>query len=212
MAGEDSVEAFLAREQEQLAGIEDEFGGISVRQEGVVNGFSDFETPAVNGGEVGEELSNGGPTSNETTPTTLSALPPQQQAAMRQAATPTPPPSFHREEPAKIKIWREQQKERLEKKDAQEEKEKQKWREQAKRELEEWYKSHTDHVEKATKNNRVTEQDFIRERDADQPGQEWERITRLCEFNPKSAKNTKDVARFRSLLLQLKSQPLAANK
>jgi len=207
MAGEDSVEAFLAREQQQLAGIEDEFGGLSAQDgvgDGVTNGFNDFAEPTVNGGEV---HSNGGPTPNDEgtptgAPTTLSALPPQQQAAMRQAATPTPPPSFHREEPAKIKIWREQQKDRLEKKDAQEEKEKQKWREQAKRELEEWYKNNREHVEKSTKNNRVVEQDFIRERDADQPGQEWDRITRLCEFNPKSAKNTKDVARFRSLLLQ----------
>jgi len=204
MAGEDSVEAFLAREQEQLAGIEDEFGGLSTRQEGAVNGFNDFEEPAVNGGEG---LTNGG-SANDIAPNTLSALPPQQQAAMRQAATPTPPPNFHREEPAKIKIWREQQKDRLEKKDAQEEKEKQKWREQAKRELEEWSKNHREQLEKAIKNNRVVEQDFIRERDTDQPGQEWERITRLCEFNPKTAKNTKDVARFRSLLLQLKSQPV----
>jgi len=200
---EDSVEAFLAREQEQLAGIEDEFGGISVREEGVVNGFNDFGAAVVNGGE---ELTNGAPGVGAAT--TLSALPAQQQAAMRQAATPTPPPNFQREEPAKIRIWREQQKERLEKKDAQEEKEKQKWRDHAKKELEEWYKNRNEQVEKSKKNNLVVEQEFIRERDADQPGQEWERITRLCEFNPKSAKNTKDVARFRSLLLQLKSQPL----
>lgn len=90
----------------------DSFSGLSTQQEGAINGFSDF-----NGGDA---IPNGGPDSNEATPTaaatTLSALPPQQQAAMRQAATPTPPPNFQREEPAKIKIWREQQKERLEKK------------------------------------------------------------------------------------------------
>jgi len=27
------------------------------------------------------------------------------------------------------------------------------------------------------------------------PGTEWERIAKLCDFNPKSAKNTKDVSR-----------------
>lgn len=126
MASEDSVEAFLAREQQQLAGI-DEFGGngiyqrmlnafsncfeftdVGVQQEGPVNGFSNFESETMNGGEA-----HSTPTS---APITLSALPPQQQAAMRQEATPTPPPSLQREEPAKIKIWREQQKERLEKK------------------------------------------------------------------------------------------------
>lgn len=91
--------------------------GLAVRPEGVVNGFNDFGAAVVNGGDT---LSNGGPALNEdvpaAAPTTLSSLPPQQQAAMRAAATPTPPPSFQREEPAKIRIWREQQKDRLEKK------------------------------------------------------------------------------------------------
>lgn len=36
------------------------------------------------------------------------------------------------------------------------------------------------------------------------PGTEWERIAKLCDFNPKSAKNTKDVSRMRSVILQLK--------
>lgn len=55
---------------------------------------------------------------------------------------------------------------------------------------------------------RIAEMEVIKERDADQPGQEWERITRLCEFNPKTGKNTKDVSRLRSILLQLKQTPL----
>ncbi len=52
---------------------------------------------------------------------------------------------------------------------------------------------------------RIAEQELIAERDAVMPGAEWERITKLCEFNPKNAKNMKDVSRLRSMLLQLKA-------
>jgi hypothetical protein len=37
---------------------------------------------------------------------------------------------------------------------------------------------------------------------------DWERVAKHCEFNPKANKNVRDVTRFRSLLLQLKQQPL----
>ena len=36
----------------------------------------------------------------------------------------------------------------------------------------------------------------------------WERVTKSCDFNPKANKNVKDVGRMRSILLQLKQQPL----
>ena len=39
------------------------------------------------------------------------------------------------------------------------------------------------------------------------PGQEWDRVAKLCEFNAKAAKNAKDVSRLRSILLQLKQNP-----
>lgn len=39
-------------------------------------------------------------------------------------------------------------------------------------------------------------------------GHEWERIAKLCDFNTKFNKGTKDVSRMRALLLQLKQQPL----
>ena len=49
---------------------------------------------------------------------------------------------------------------------------------------------------------------IIQERDESVPGHEWERICRLCEFNPKHSGNKKDVSRQRSILLQLKQAPL----
>lgn len=40
-----------------------------------------------------------------------------------------------------------------------------------------------------------------------EPGQEWERIAKLCDFNPKASRNSKDVSRMRSIILQLKQSP-----
>lgn len=55
---------------------------------------------------------------------------------------------------------------------------------------------------------RQAESAFIEERDEDIPGHEWERVARICDFNQKNTKNTKDMARMRSIFLQLKQTPL----
>jgi len=221
----------LAREQEELAGIDDEFGALSTSERAPppppvsvsINGFK-MEPPDDFENVLTETLTNGShepaikleeemdvEEANHAAPTTLSALPLHQQSAMRRAATPTPPPNF-REEPAKIQKWRELQKERLEKKDQHEENEKKKLREQAKRDLDEWYKNRNEHLEKTMKRNRALEQDQANERDSTQPGQEWDRVTRLCDFNSKSGRGTKDLSRLRGILLQMKNQPPKAAK
>lgn len=96
---------------------------------------------------------------------------------MRTEPTPLPP----KEEPEKIKKWREEQKARLEEKgnesgrfyrrngiflkndtdksanffsDAEEEKKKEEWKEAAKKELEEWYKHHAEAINKTKATNR----------------------------------------------------------
>jgi len=48
----------------------------------------------------------------------------------------------------------------------------------------------------------------VQERDEKKPGGEWERVCRQCDFNPKGSRNTKDVSRMRSILLQLKQTPI----
>lgn len=63
-----------------------------------------------------------------------------------------PPPV--REEPEKIKKWREEQKTRLEEKDREEEKKKLELREDAKKELEDWYKHHEESISKTKASNR----------------------------------------------------------
>ena len=58
-----------------------------------------------------------------------------------------------------------------------------------------------------TRTHRQAEAAFVDERDEDVPGTEWERVSRMCDFNPKNSKNTKDVSRMRSIFLQLKQTP-----
>jgi Clathrin light chain len=55
---------------------------------------------------------------------------------------------------------------------------------------------------------RNAEKQFVADADEILPGTEWERIAKLCDFNPKSSKTNKDVSRMRSIILQLKQQPL----
>lgn len=55
---------------------------------------------------------------------------------------------------------------------------------------------------------RNAEKQFVAETDEIEPGTEWERIAKLCDFNPKSSKSSRDVSRMRSIILQLKQTPL----
>lgn len=56
---------------------------------------------------------------------------------------------------------------------------------------------------------RASEDAFLKECDDDSPGTEWEKVARLCDFNPKTSRQTKDVSRMRSVLISLKQTPLA---
>lgn len=55
---------------------------------------------------------------------------------------------------------------------------------------------------------RAAEEAMISDLDENNPGTEWERVARLCDFNPKSSKQAKDVSRMRSVLISLKQSPL----
>ncbi|CAH0560870.1 unnamed protein product [Brassicogethes aeneus] len=188
----DPAAEFLAREQDELAGLEDDVkpAAISVS---AVNGdflfstndneFNDFQ-------QINKDIND----------------------AIYDRATPSPPRNEAREEPEKIKKWREEQVKRLEEKDKEEEKKKLELREVAKKELEDWYKNHADTIEKTKAANRdaakSAEKQFVAEEDAIQPGTEWERIAKLCDFNPKAKQGSKDVSRMRSIILQMKQSPV----
>ena len=56
--------------------------------------------------------------------------------------------------------------------------------------------------------NRNAEKELVSQPTELEPGQEWERIAKLCDFNPKASRNSKDVSRMRSIILQLKQNPI----
>ncbi|XP_033726585.1 clathrin light chain A-like isoform X6 [Pecten maximus] len=199
---EDPAAAFLAREQTELAGLEDDnfgvdssepvqqsdnfdpFTGGAPEDQGLM-GNQEFETTNQQQ-ESEENLTNG--------PSDMYSIIAQQ--------------DHERSEPEKIRIWREEQVLKLEAKDKEEEKKQEEMRDGAKKELDDWYKHNQEQLEKTKENNRAAEEAFVKDRDETQPGGEWEKICRLCEFNPKNSKNTKDVSRLRGILLQLKQTPL----
>lgn len=195
----DLVADFLMREQDKLAGLEDDFEnfgtgdadntefnatvGYGTVSDSVAADFDGFVASSAADSEYG------------TTEATADPYSQVKQMDKRRA------------EPEKIRIWREEQVEMLKKKDVESEQQKAEWREQAKRELEDWYKHRLEQLEKQKKVNRENEDAFVQQRDERKPGGEWERVCRLCDFNPKSSRNAKDITRMRSILLQLKQAP-----
>nr|XP_014435032.1 clathrin light chain A isoform X3 [Pelodiscus sinensis] len=123
-------------------------------------------------------------------------------------------------EPESIRKWREEQKERLEVLDANSLKQEAEWKEKAIKELEEWYARQDEQLQKTKANNstninhpcysleQAAEEAFVNDVEETSPGTEWERVARLCDFNPKSSKQAKDVSRMRSVLISLKQAPL----
>ncbi|ELU11179.1 hypothetical protein CAPTEDRAFT_19313 [Capitella teleta] len=225
---EDPAAAFLAREQTQMAELEgdnlesqgepsaedafaaqpssdDMFGSGGAAEEGA-SGAGDFD-PMTSGVEGDEEALPSLPRESVPLQTLadypIDGAPPavDPYASVRSVDT-------MRAEPEKLKIWREEQKKMLEKKDQDSELKKIEWREIASKEIEDWYKHRDEQLTKTKSSNREAEAAFVHDRDEKIPGNEWECITRLCDFNPKSSRSTKDVARMRSILLQLKQTPL----
>ncbi|XP_023219122.1 clathrin light chain B-like isoform X2 [Centruroides sculpturatus] len=180
---EDPAAEFLAREQTELAGLEDDNFDVSENRGLAATESANDIFP--------ESQMNGN----------LEAPLPASMTVLQNKS------SVFREEPEKIRKWRESQQEMLQKKDSEEELKKAELRETANKEIEEWYARYKEQVEKAKLNNRNAEKEWIEERDAGTPGQDWERIARLCDFNPKSSRSTRDTSRMRSIILQLKQSP-----
>lgn len=189
---EDPAAAFLAQQESEIAGIENDGEGFGALEEADVqqpqptanyDGFGD--EPATVNGDMFQE--SNGPTDNY--------------AAIAQV-------DIQRQEPESLRKWREEQKTRLEALDSASKAAEAEWREKAKKELEDWHVHQSEQMEKNKANNRASEEAFLAETDGDSPGSEWERVARLCDFNPKTNKQAKDVSRMRSVLISLKQTPL----
>jgi hypothetical protein len=113
-------------------------------------------------------------------------------------------------EPEKIRKWREEFSARIEKKDSEEEIKRKDMREQAKKELDDFYKQRLEQLERTKgqnrSNNRTLEDDLFKNGSSNGKVNDWDKITSLCEFNPKTNRSQKDLTRYRSVLLQLKQQ------
>ncbi|NWI46815.1 CLCA protein, partial [Picathartes gymnocephalus] len=188
---EDPAAAFLAQQENEIAGIEND-EGYGILENGEVpeelQGPDSLCSDAVDGvvnGDVYQE-SNG---------------PTDCYAAISQA-------DRLQSEPESIRKWREEQKERLEQLDANSRKQEAEWKEKAIKELEEWYARQDEKLEKTKASNRAAEEAFVNDAEEVFPGTEWERVAQLCDFNPKSSKQAKDVSRMRSVLISLKQAPL----
>lgn len=194
-AEEDPAAAFLAQQESEIAGIENDgegFGALEGAGEQQQQSppqpanYDDFgDEPATVNGDMFQE--SNGPTDNY--------------AAIAQV-------DIQRQEPESLRKWREEQKERLEALDSASKAAEAELREKAKKELEDWHVHQNEQMEKNKANNRASEEAFLAESDGDSPGSEWERVARLCDFNPKTNKQAKDVSRMRSVLISLKQTPL----
>merc|ERR1711879_1024106 len=110
-----------------------------------------------------------------------------------------------KEEPEFMRKWKEEQQERLRKKDEEESAAMEELKVKAKQELEDWYKRYETQVDKTKSSNREEETKYDNiEMNGIEPGTEWERVSKHCDFSSKAPGHTKDVSRMRSIMLQLK--------
>ncbi|NWQ79318.1 CLCA protein, partial [Columbina picui] len=188
-AEEDPAAAFLAQQENEIAGIEN---GVGVLEDGEVLAAMQDPDGLGLGAVDGEVNGNVHQESNGLK---------DSYAAISQV-------DRLQSEPESIRKWREEQKERLEQLDANSRKQEAEWKEKAVKELEEWYARQDEKLQKTKASNRAAEEAFVNDAEDIFPGTEWERVAQLCDFNPKSSKQAKDVSRMRSVLISLKQAPL----
>lgn len=210
---QDPAAEFLAQQEDEIAGLENDVLGTVEDVVPETNGFEELteEVATPIGQDIFgdaeviaevEDVSNG----LEEEDIAAETMDPSQAYAAIAAADARI--DQLRGEPEKIRLWREESNKRLAEKDTEAEEQKEQWLMQAKKELEDWDKNRKEQLEKTRESNRAAEEEFVKERDENTPGSEWGRVSKLCDFNPKASKvGNKDVSRMRSSLLHLKQNP-----
>ncbi|XP_051514808.1 clathrin light chain B-like isoform X2 [Myxocyprinus asiaticus] len=191
---EDPAAAFLAQQENEIAVIENDSAGFGALEGGGPLPSDTYTTIA--GEFVGAPVTAVNGDMFQDTNGTADSY-----SAIAQV-------DMQRQEPESLRKWREEQRARLEELDSASKAAEAVWREKARKELEDWHVHQNEQMEKNKANNRASEEAFLKECDDDSPGTEWEKVARLCDFNPKTSRQTKDVSRMRSVLISLKQTPL----
>lgn len=116
--------------------------------------------------------------------------------------------SVFKEVPEKIRMWEENQKQMLEKKDLDEQEAIEKLRQDGKQELDTWYKNHESSLEK-TRAMRANDSE-VTDTNGNAETEDWKSINNLIEFNQAKVgkQGARDTTRMRNIFLQLKQTPL----
>ena len=110
-----------------------------------------------------------------------------------------------KEEPEFMRKWKEEQQKRLSKKEEEETAAMEELKQKAQQELADWYKRLETQLEKTKRINREEEAKYRNDEvNHIEPGSEWERVAKHCDFSTKAPGHTKDVSRMRTIMLQLK--------
>uniref|UniRef100_A0A915E2Y2 Clathrin light chain n=1 Tax=Ditylenchus dipsaci TaxID=166011 RepID=A0A915E2Y2_9BILA len=120
-------------------------------------------------------------------------------------------PYVEKEEPEKIRKWRENQKEMIAEKDKAEEKKKEELREHAKKELQELHAQRKAKLEQRKKENREREEQLDKYDTPTANGESidksWERIAKMIEAGSKTrSASTKDTSRMKGLILSYRGK------
>ncbi|XP_063732006.1 clathrin light chain B isoform X1 [Eleginops maclovinus] len=218
---EDPAAAFLAQQESEIAGIENDGEGF-----GALEGAEDEQPPQPEPEPEPEPEPAANYDGFEDEPATVNGDMFQESNGPTDSYAAIAQVDIQRQEPESLRKWREEQKTRLEALDSASKTAEADWKEKAKKELEDWHVHQNEQMEKNKANNRIadkafykqpnsdvigfvaSEEAFLAESDGESPGSEWERVARLCDFNPKTNKTAKDVSRMRSVLISLKQTPL----
>ncbi|KAG5680701.1 hypothetical protein PVAND_010192 [Polypedilum vanderplanki] len=118
--------------------------------------------------------------------------------------------SLQKEEPEKIRIWKEQQALMLQEKDKEEKEAIEKLKEAGKKELEDWYKNNKSNLDKTKVNNRLDESNRNNDNNITEGQEVWKCVYNLCDFSQqKHSSGARD--RMRNILLQLNQTPSTKN-